>query len=206
MSGDLRSQTTLGQVGHVRGGYVAHSATTDRVTAATTRALQVSDVAPDGSVDWSTLRFIEPVRDAERYLIRGNDVLVPLRSTRTSAVVTRDVPADTIAVGHWAIITVDSTQVDPNFIAWYLRHPVNALRLSRLAQGTKLQFLSLATLRDFEIELPPITLQQLIARAYRLKRQIEALEQELAAKRTQMLDTGTLAVLQFATTGNNPKA
>jgi hypothetical protein len=59
----------------------------------------------DAAIDWDALRFVAAVSDAGRYGIQDGDVLLPLRSARTAAVVATGVPPGVIAVGHWAIVS-----------------------------------------------------------------------------------------------------
>lgn len=204
MSDSDRSQQTspgtlripLDAVGAVRGGYVASKATADHPGANYLRALQAADVTAHGAVDWNTLRFVAGVSDGDRYGINDGDVLLPLRSARTTAVVAREVPARVIAVGHWAIVSPDPALVDSEFLAWYLNHPATAARLAGLMRGTKLQFLSLTDLRNFEAELPPLEEQRRIARVHALNRRVDTLEQQLATLRKQYVDAATLAALR----------
>lgn len=187
---------TLDGVGAVRGGYVASKATADHPKANYVRALQAADVADDGAIDWDALRFVAAISDAGRYGIKDGDVLLPLRSSRTTAVVVRQVPPGVIAVGHWAIVSPDSAMVDAEFLAWYLNHPATAPRLAGLMRGTKLQFLSLTDLRSFEVELPSLAVQHSIARVHALNERISDLEQELVAARKQFVDTVTMEALR----------
>lgn len=188
----------LQDLGPLRGGYVASSATVDHPGPGRFSALQAGDITARGRVDWSTLRYVEPVRDGERYGITEGDVLLPLRSTRNIAVVARDVPPNVIAVGHWAIISPDPELVEPDFLAWYLNHPATAPRLAALMRGTKLRFLSLTDLRAFEVELPALRVQQRIARVHALNERIAGLERELAHARRQLVDTVTMRALRGA--------
>jgi hypothetical protein len=182
-------------LGAMRGGYVASKATADHPEANYLRALQASDIAADGSVDWNALRFVAAVSEGGRYGVNDGDVLLPLRSARITAVVPRQVPAGVIAVGHWAIVSPDRELADPDFLAWYLNHPATAVRLAGLMRGTKLQFLSLTDLRGFEIELPPLDVQRRIARVHALNERIAGLEQELAEARKQYIDAVTMEAL-----------
>lgn len=186
----------LHSVGTVRGGYVASRATADHARANYLRALQATDIGAGGEIDWYTLRFVAAVSDGERYGIQNGDVLLPLRSARTTAIVAAGVPPGIVAVGHWAIISPDPELAEPQFLAWYFNHPATAVRLAGLMRGTKLQFLSLTDLRAFEIELPSLDAQRRIAQVHALNERVASLEQELANARKQYIDAVTMEALQ----------
>jgi hypothetical protein len=191
----------LEDVGQVRGGYIVADAS--GLGRGQYRALQASDIPPDGAVSWSNLRAIEPERDAERYAIREGDILLALRSSRTSAFVARGVAQNTIALGSWALITTDPTLAIPEFLSWYLNHPATSQRLNRISKGSKIQFLSLGALREFEIQLPPLKVQHGIARVHALYGQMQALEQVLIEARSRLVDVATMQALHLALSTNS---
>jgi restriction endonuclease S subunit len=162
------------------------------------RILQASDVRRGGSIDWDRLPAKQFAVSMARYMVREGDVLLPLRSVRFSAVVARRVPANVIASGHWALLTPDAQTIDADFLAWYLNHSSTSARLGRLVQGSKIQFLSISTLRDFEIELPPLPTQLQITRVQALHLRVRELEQQLTDCRTQLIEALTMALLQRA--------
>jgi hypothetical protein len=183
----------LADVGVVRGGYSGADAVSDRPGPTHLRALQARDVSDNGHIDWSKLSYSSPARDAGRYMIRNGDVLLPLRSLRPRAIVTRDVPPEVIAAGQWAVITPTPDAVRPDYLAWFLNHPDTATRLNRLGQGGTLPFISLVALRDFEIAVPPIDVQDRIARVHALQQRLISLERHLAEARSVLIDAVTMA-------------
>jgi hypothetical protein len=186
----------LGELGLVRGGYVAPGATTDQEEPGNPRALQGGDLAADGSIPWDSLRFAQLSGGVERYAIREGDVLLPLRSARINAVVATGIPFPVVAVGHWALVAVDPTMVDPHYLAWYFNHPTTSLRLNALSQGSNLKFISLGKLRDFEVELPRLRVQHQLARVHALHRRVAQLEERLGDLRRQYVDALTMSVLR----------
>lgn len=183
----------LADAGLVRGGYGGADATSDRPGPTHLRALQARDVSADGHVDWSQLSYSSPARDARRYMVRDGDVLLPLRSVRPRAIVARDVPPEVIAAGQWALITPRPDAVRPDYLAWFLNHPATAIRLNRLVQGGTLPFISLVALRDFEIAVPPLDVQDRVSRVHALQQRLISLESQLAKARSLLVDTVTMA-------------
>lgn len=187
----------LGAVGPVRVGYVAPSRSSGEEQGRYL-ALQASDVGPDGTVVWAALSRVTPVFDPSRYLVSEGDVAIPLRTPRPFAAVLRDVPPDAIAVGHMAIVTPHPEIADPDYLAWYIKHPRTAARLQGLTRGSKLRFLSITDLRDFEIELPALDLQRRIAHLHYLHERVTELERQLADARVLMIESLTMAALSRA--------
>lgn len=166
------------------------------------RALQVSDLAPDGSVAWPTLRRVVPAGSWKRSVIQNGDVLIPLRSTKVTAIVARDVPPQTIALGHWAIITTGPTLL-PEYLAWFLSHPTSA-RQWRLAEvGSNIAFVPLSAVRELEIEVPPLDVQERIMSVNALHRRLGELERQLTDTRNRYVHQITRAALDRAANSND---
>jgi hypothetical protein len=185
----------LNEVGVVRGGQIATAEPAGRSAPEAWRALQAGDLDAEGSVDWSALRWVIPAGAGERSVIREGDVLVPLRSTRVGALVARNVPPRTIAIGHWAIIT-PSALVLPDYLAWYLSHPSTERELSGNTFGSNLTFVRLSVMRELEIEVPDLETQRKIVRVQSLHRRQAELEQQLTGARTQYINIITKAALE----------
>ena len=180
----------------MRGGYIPPASVSSEAKT-TVRALLAGDVAPNVEIPWSALRSVSAPRDPKRYEVRDGDVVLPLRATRLFAAVARDVPASVIAMGSWAVLTPRPSDVTPEFLAWYLNHPTTARRLGQLSQGSSLQFLSVAAIRDFDVELPGFELQARISRANRLHARATELEQQLGSVRKQLVDALTMQALRL---------
>lgn len=164
------------------------------------RGLQPRDVMPDGTIVWESVSELAPMRDGDRFAVREGDLLLPLRSLRIQTVVARAVPAGVIASGPWAQLTPDLDVVDADYLAWYLNHPRTRARLSGMMSGTSLMFLSLGTVRDFEVILPDRATQRRIAHAATLNSRIAILERQLSDDRQRLVDGLTMATLDRSTT------
>lgn len=158
--------------------------------------LQPSAVRSDGTIAWEEAVAVLPIRGADRYTIREGELLLPLRSQQIQAVIARDVPGRVLATGQWALIAPNARQADTDYLAWYLNHPRTRARLAATMVGTSLQFLTLATVRDFELELPTIDVQQRIGRVAALNAHVGQLERQLASAREKLIDTVTMAALE----------
>lgn len=181
----------------MRGGQVAKAISASPEIPGAWRALQAGDLSPDGSVRWAALRWVIPTGSGERSVIQEGDVLVPLRSARVSSLVARGVPSGTIAVGHWAIIT-PSAQVLSDYLAWYLAHPVTERLLGSQVVGSNLPFVPLSAIRELEIEVPALAVQERIVRVQALHRRQQELEQQITQVRERYVNAITQAALERA--------
>lgn len=200
---------SLDTLARIRAGYVpsaadgqqrkAHDRTAlglETQAGASAPGLLPSAVGLDGVIDWGALVETRPVRATERYRIHEGDLLLPLRSQRLQAVVARGVPPGVLAAGHWAILAPDPAHLDVDYLAWYLNHPRTRARLAATMVGTSLQFLTVATVRAFEVELPPLPRQRQIARAAVLTARVGELERRLAAARHRLTDAVAMAAVE----------
>jgi restriction endonuclease S subunit len=108
------------------------------------------------------------------------------------------VPDDVVAVGQWALITPSVTVLDPDYLAWFLNHPVTAARLGRVMKGGTLPFLPLAEIRAFEVAVPMLAVQRRIVRVDAIHARVSLLERELADARTRLVDAATMNALNHA--------
>jgi len=206
----------LGEIAELRGGFVPSAAeATERarleeeirlrpesadvaVDPWGSRGLMPRAIGADGEIAWGDVVVMLTVRNADRFLIRERDVLLPLRSQSLLVAVAIDVPFGVLAVGQWAIITPNPNVCIPDYLAWYLNHPQTRARLMGAMTGTSLQFLTLRTVRDFEVELPSLTLQRRIGRVATLTRRAAKLERDLTNARRTLVDAATMDALVSA--------
>jgi hypothetical protein len=192
----VATRVALEALGDLRGGYPAKSPVRAREMAGWIPALQASDVRPDGSVAWEELSWAEADPVPEKYVVADGDVLMPLRGSTPRALTLHGVPRTVLVVGHWMMLSPDRETVEPDYLSWYLNQPRTAARLGGMQRGSKLKFLSLTSLRDFEVDLPPLIVQRRIARADSTDRRVAVLEDQLAETRRQLVDGLTMAALR----------
>lgn len=168
--------------------------------------LKPSAIRPDGTVAWDEAFAVLPVRGPERYQIRDGDLLLPLRSQRMHTVVARDVPAGVLAIGQLALVTPHEGVVDTDFLAWYLNHPRTRERLVGAMMGSSLQFLTMRSVNEFEVDLPDFATQRGIGRVATLSGRITLLEQRLSSARQQLTDALATAALDRAITTRRTRA
>lgn len=181
----------LAELADVRNGYTPRQYVTD--PASIHRGLQVRDLARDGGVDWERLETPRVTTDVTRYELRDGDLVVTLRGTLRAWRISAP-PARVLVVGQLAIVTPFAGVVDPDYLCWYLNHPVTTADLRALARGTSLPFVSMSELRTFRVPLPPLATQRAIGRAAALAQRERQLVQRLADAHRRLNDVQLLRV------------
>ena len=133
-------------------------------------------------------------------------LLLPLRSQRMHTVVARDVPAGVLAIGQLALVTPHEGVVDTDYLAWYLNHPRTRERLVGAMMGSSLQFLTMRSVNEFDVDLPDFATQRGIGRVATLSGRITLLEQRLSSARQQLTDALATAALDRAITTRRTRA
>ena len=190
----MTKQQLLGNLGNLRSGYSYRSAQ-DLAPEdnANYLGVQLNNLTDDGQLDWSNVNPINFDGNPQKYLLKNGDVLFPLRGSRTIAVVVTDPPKNALAVGAWAILTPNYSEVDSTYIVWYWNHPdIHQRREHSLSKGSKIQFISMQDCKNFEIDLPPLAKQRKIAEIFELRRQECELVKRIEILKDKLIQTATM--------------
>ncbi|MFL4497863.1 restriction endonuclease subunit S [Weissella sp. MSCH1] len=97
---------------------------------------------------------------------------------------------------NFSWIQTDETRLDASYLVYWFNESAAAKRLIHAAvTGTTMPKLSLKSITEFEIDLPPIKVQQKIGRLYQMMRR----RRQLIQRREQLFTELTLASLADAT-------
>lgn len=97
---------------------------------------------------------------------------------------------------NFSWIQTDDTRLDAGYLVYWFNESAAAKRLIHAAvTGTTMPKLSLKSITEFEIDLPPIKVQQKIGRLYQMMRR----RRQLIQRREQLFTELTLASLADAT-------
>jgi hypothetical protein len=190
-------RVALGAVAQIQAGYVERRASGNHA-GGPLRIVHARNVIVDGAIDWAGLQACEPVKDPARFALRHGDVLLTTRTTQIRATAVDSPPADVVASAQFAILRPDSERVDSHYLAWALDRAHAAGRLRSLIKGSTVQYLSPADLTGFEIPLPPLERQRLIARVAALQRKQAALLARLSELHDRLLDASLAADSQHS--------
>ena len=123
------------------------------------RALNYSRLLPEALIDAVPLS-----PEAERYIARAGDVIIPARSTSFAAAIVPD-ELDGVVVNATLIGIRCGERIHPRLLAAYLRHPVGRAAIDELSQsGTAQMNVTVRALANLRIPVPPRHTQERIAR------------------------------------------
>jgi restriction endonuclease S subunit len=164
----------------------------------TIQVVQMRNIG-EGEIDLTDALLIQDSGAIKpQYRLKEGDVLFRTRNTpNTAAIVGKDV-GDAIAASPIIMIRVKPQKVDPGYLVWFLNHPLGQSRLQRESRGSNMQMINKADLADFEVDLPPMRMQQQIANVAELQRQERKLVEQLAVKRRQHLEASLMRCVQVS--------
>lgn len=107
-------------------------------------------------------------------LSKENLIIIGLTSYKAMVVNLKH--SNKVVPSNFATIELDTNKVYPSYFTWYFNeHPKVEKQLQIAMQGSIIKALSVQMLRDLEIKLPPLKLQQSIGKIYELRSKKEKL-------------------------------
>ena len=114
-----------------------------------------------------------------------------------SILVDREVKA-VIAPSYLLVLRIKSDQLSAGYLAWYLRQPQAQIQIERARRGTTIQLLSREELADLTLPLPPLEVQEKVAKIGGLAQKEQELLEVLKIERERFIG----ACLREAIGGN----
>jgi restriction endonuclease S subunit len=156
--------------------------------------LRIGDLREDGriQIEAPSMIKIDP-SSGEKHQLRSGDVLVASKGSRaTAAIYESAIP--TVAGGQFFVIRLKTDRLLPAYLRWYLNLPETQARLMESARGSFVQAIPIAAMREFEIQLPPLDVQQGIITLHELHTQEQQLLKLIALKRSLLIQTQIAAL------------
>jgi len=154
-------------------------------------AIQLGDISANGEIDLRSLVRIADNGVASKHFVGQGDVLFRSRGMHTIAVAVGAVfkePA--IAVMPLFIIRPNPDIVDSKYLEWFLNQPAAQRHFDQGAAGTSLRMIRKDVLESVNLDLPPLSVQRVIAELADLASRERALSHLLADRRHERLALG----------------
>lgn len=158
MIDELNSTDLLGDLAEVRGGWTSSAS-----SEGTSRLVRTTDIS-DGSINWSSVPYsdVQPP-DSNRYALMAGDVLVARTGVGSVGnVAFVDAPRGALFASY-LICLRPRKRLRGDYLAYFLKSPVGRGELARRAKGATIPNLSAARLKNLEIPIPSLEMQQRIA-------------------------------------------
>ncbi len=162
--------------------------------------LRIGDLREDGRIEIEAPSMIKiDPSSGEKHRLRSGDVLVASKGSRaTAAIYESAIP--TVAGGQFFVIRLKTDRLLPAYLRWYLNLPETQARLMESARGSFVQAIPIAAMREFEIQLPPLDVQQGIITLDELHTEEQRLLKLIAQKRSLLIQTQIAALAAGKTT------
>lgn len=157
--------------------------------AGTHRLVRIGDITTDGVVgEGAPGRVKVDPKDAARYALKVGDVLLAARGSRlTAAVFDRDEPA--VAGSQFLVIKILPRYLglSSGFLAWYLNLPAIRDQLASRMRGSYVRSLPAKVLANLQVPVPDHGKQAAITALADLQRQEVELMQQIAQRRSELI-------------------
>ena len=144
--------------------------------------IQIKDVdSTEGVSESGTIVLRSEGGKYEKHLLQEGDLLFQSRGSRHPVAVVEGGVRGIAATGL-LVLKPDHRRVMSSYLAWWLNHPQSQAKLTGVARGTYIPFISKGELDAFLVPLPALAVQSRIVEVDRLQR----LEQKLNAHLEQL--------------------
>jgi hypothetical protein len=151
-------------------------------------ALQLRDVAANGTINFNNLTRIYLDAIPEKYLVGAGDVVFRSRSASMSAaVIDTPLPLPALAVLPLMILRPDPQVLSGAYLAWAINQEPSQRYFEESAQGTSLQMVSRASLENLDIAVPGLDTQERILQIAALAERERDLADQLSLKRHELI-------------------
>jgi hypothetical protein len=151
------------------------------------RVIQVKDFGEFKRFDAGALTRVQPDRDVRPHLVRQGDVLFLSRGTRHFSVAIEEELENTLAPNHFLILRIQSAEILPAYLGWYLNSPGAQAALRMVSQGSHVPFITMRELEELEIPVPPLEVQKRIIAVTALAEREQRLAASLLEAREQLV-------------------
>jgi restriction endonuclease S subunit len=179
-------KTKLKDIAQISGGQLLRHKP-DYVSSGGYPLVQLKDVVPDEPLDWGQMARARVGNAKEAYMLREGDVLVKAKGQNHLAAVSQAPQEPVLVTSQLIIIRLASSDVLPEYLAWYINQPSAQQRIDRLSVGSNIRHLSVKQIGELEIEVPPIKTQEIIVNLYRLRLKEQRLVDRIQNLRGQLL-------------------
>jgi restriction endonuclease S subunit len=148
------------------------------------RVLGMASALGDSLQEPLDLPAIDFSGDQVKFRVLPGDLIFRARGVSNQALLVDDLQQPIIVAAPLIRIRVhDPQQVDPAYLQWVLNSGPVQRAIDGIAKGSIVRMVTVSSLRDLVIPLPPMAVQQQIAAFARLQKEEQQLSAALIAKR-----------------------
>lgn len=96
----------------------------------------------------------------EKHFLQLNDIIIKSRGYDFSSGIIKKLSSKTIALSPLYVIRVNSDEITPEFLHWHLNQDNTLKLLQNLSKGTSTQILTVKSLNNILLPIPPTDIQK----------------------------------------------
>jgi restriction endonuclease S subunit len=152
--------------------------------------LQAKHFGDNWQLERNIHSFLRISSISEKHLLSYGDILFAAKGTNNFAAwyKDKDIPA-VASTSFFVIRLIDDFQnkILPEFLAWYINHPISQRFLKARARGTSMVSISKAVLEELKIPIPDLQTQQTILKITHLRKTEKELQQKISMLREKQI-------------------
>ena len=188
----------LHEISTVRSGYTFRSAV-EAEEHGNVQLIQMRDLDHTNLTVRAPLLRIDLDEPSKEILLQNGDILFSGKGTNNVAIVVENLAGPTVAPSMLFIIRVSSSDVDPDYLAWFINQKPAQDYFRSHWRGTSIPTINKKTLGDLPIPLPPVDVQKSIAMTDRLLRRERELGEQIRMRRADLISSLLLQKAQETT-------
>ena len=149
--------------------------------------IQMKDLTKEFGVDVNNLDKTEIPDIKAHYLMRKNDLIFKTRGLDTTASILDKDLINIILSAPLLRIRIESKNVLPEYVFWYINQAPAQIFLNRRAKGTFQKMITKQVLEELEIEIPPLELQRKIVKVVKLAEREQRILENLRIKKNELV-------------------
>jgi restriction endonuclease S subunit len=152
--------------------------------------IQIRDFDDNRNLNTEGLLRVKIDKPIEQFHINKGDILFLSRGHRNWAATIAEDLKDAIAVSHFFVIKIKSTDILPEYLAWYINQaPAQEYLHINARHGTHMPLIPMSAFKGLSVEVPSQETQKKIVELSRLMEKEKQLLTELHEKRSRLINT-----------------
>ena len=185
----------LSEIADIYSGYLFRTKV-ENVEKGSFQVLQMANVAKSGDIDWSSLSRVNIDSVKSIQMIQRGDILFKAKGFSHTAILVDRTEKNTIASSFFFIVRVNSMNVLPEYVTWYINQKPAQQYLARTSAGTGIRYVNRANLRGLEIVVPDLVTQKKVVKLHTLNQREKHLLTEIQKKRQKLIDAVMLNAIK----------
>lgn len=131
-----------------------------------------------------------------KYFLDSGDILIVSKGANNHAILFDSFPIKAIASASFFTVKIKSDIISPEYLHWYLNHPLAQNELKKQQSGTYTPSLKITALQDLEISLLPIEKQRKVGKLHQLHLREKKLQNQLIENKQTLIDNLLISTIR----------